>query len=63
MEDLVKQAKIKFDHYIDPLQLGAQFLKVKELKDYPRMIIEIDENIWQTFFLDEAKKMEHNILE
>ncbi|MEK7117347.1 MAG: nucleotidyl transferase AbiEii/AbiGii toxin family protein [Patescibacteria group bacterium] len=63
MEDLVKQAQIKFDHYIDPLQLGAQFLKVKELKDYPRMIIEIDENIWQTFFLDEAKKMEHNILE
>ena len=63
MEDLVKQAQIKFDHYIDPLQLGAQFLKVKELKDYPRMIIEIDENIWQTFFLEEAKKMEHNILE
>ena len=63
MEDLVKQAQIKFDHYIDPLQLGAQFLKVKELKDYPRMIIEIDENIWQIFFLEEAKKMEHDILE
>ena len=63
MEDLVKQAQIKFDHYIDPLQLGAQFLKVKELKDYPRMIIEIDEKTWQTFFLEEAKKMEKQILE
>lgn len=63
LEDLTKQAQIKFDHYIDPLQLGAQFLKSKESKDYPRMLIKIDENVWQNFFVEEAKKLESKILE
>jgi predicted nucleotidyltransferase component of viral defense system len=63
LEYLIKQAQIKFDHYIDPLQLGTQLLKSRELKDYPRMLIKIDENIWINFFIKEAKKFEPKILE
>lgn len=61
--ELVKNAHAKFDHYIDPLQLGAQFIKAKELKDYPRMLIQIEESVWQDFFVNEAKKLENQILE
>ena len=53
--DLVKKAQIKFDHYLDPLQLGAQFLKSTELKDYPRMLAHLPEKKWQDFFVAEAK--------
>ena len=57
IEGLTAQAKIKFDHHIDPLQLAAQFVKATELKDYPRMLVECKEEEWQGFFLSEAKKL------
>lgn len=62
VSDLVKKARIKFDYHIDPLQLGAQFVRVQELKDYPRMLIPLDENAWQNFFLEEAKRLSSEIL-
>ncbi|MFZ2886388.1 MAG: nucleotidyl transferase AbiEii/AbiGii toxin family protein, partial [Minisyncoccia bacterium] len=40
--ELTKKAQIKFDTYIDPLQLGTQFLKAKELTDFPRMLIPLE---------------------
>lgn len=60
--DLVKKAKIKFDWYIDPLQLAGQFLQAKEVKDYPRMIDKLQPEIWQKFFEDEAKKLKEQIV-
>ena len=63
IEDLIKKAKSKFDWHIDPLQLGAQFLKVKEVKDYPRMILEIRPEKLEEFFLGEAKKFKNEIIE
>ncbi len=60
--DLVKKARIKFDYHIDPLQLGAQFLRAQEFKDYPRMLISLDESAWQNFFLEEAKLLSSEIL-
>ncbi len=57
MQDLLKQARIKFDWHIDPLQLGIQLLKAKEVKDYPRMIKKIAPKEWQDFFIAEAKKL------
>ncbi|MEK7106836.1 MAG: nucleotidyl transferase AbiEii/AbiGii toxin family protein [Patescibacteria group bacterium] len=60
--DLVKKARIKFDYHIDPLQLGAQFLRAQEFKDYPRMLISLDESAWQDFFLEEAKLLSSEIL-
>lgn len=56
LDDLKEKAQIKFDHYLDPLQLAAQFVKASELKDYPRMLIDLREEEWQRFFLAEAKK-------
>lgn len=52
--DLLKKARIKFDTHIDPLQLGQQLLQVTDLKDYPRMIKNLDHQKWQSFWLSEA---------
>ena len=60
--DLVKKAKIKFDWHVDPLQLGSQFMRVNELKDYPRMIKKLDHKKWQGFFIKEAKKLGSEII-
>lgn len=62
MSDLIKQAKIKFDWHIDPLQLGTQFVKAKEVLDYPRMISKIDPQTWQDFFIEEAQKLHSEVL-
>jgi Domain of unknown function (DUF1814). len=62
IDDLVKKARMKFEWHIDPLQLGAQFVKATEVKDYPRMIKKIKPKIWQEFYLDEAKKLKNKIL-
>jgi len=61
MEDLVSKARAKFDWHIDPLQLGTQFSKVTEAKDYPRMIMELPEG-WQDFFTKEARKFKNSII-
>lgn len=57
LEVLVKLAQAKFDHHIDPIQLGAKLTSVEEYKDFPHMVTQLDARIWQTFFLDEAKKL------
>lgn len=60
--ELVKKARIKFDYHIDPLQLGAQFVRAQELKDYPRMLIPLEQSVWQDFFLEEAKRLSPEFL-
>ena len=62
MGDLVAKAKIKFDWQIDPLQLGAQFMKSQEAKDYPRMTAKISPQQWQEFFIEEAKRLKSEII-
>lgn len=57
IDSLIANAQIKFDTYIDPVQLGAQYMKVKELKEYPRMLTRLDAKTWQEFFIQEAKKL------
>ncbi len=34
----MNKAQIKFDTYINPIQLSSQFVKAPILKDYPNMI-------------------------
>ncbi len=63
IDELVKKAQIKFDTYIDPLQLSSQFVKAEVLKDYPNMILEIDEKVWQDFFIQEARRLSRIKLE
>lgn len=60
--DLIKKAKIKFDWHIDPLQLGTQFIKAIEAKDYPKMIEKLEDEVWHGFFVEEAKKLSPEIL-
>ena len=57
VKELVKKAKIKFDWHVDALQLGSQFLKAKEAKDYPKMIAKINHGDWQNFFITQAKRL------
>ena len=62
IRDLIAQARVKFDWHIDPLQLGAQFLKAREAIDLPRMIAPIDEEAWRSFFVEEAKKLKPEVM-
>lgn len=62
ISDLIKKARIKFDWHIDPIQLGTQFLKVSEAEDKPKMIKKLDFKLLNKFFIDEAKKLESEIL-
>jgi len=63
IDELIKKAHAKFDNYLGPLQLAAQFVKVEILKDYPKMITEIPEKEWQEFFMAEAKKLSEDKLQ
>jgi len=60
-DSLVKNARLKFDTAIEPIQLGAQYVKVGELKDYPRMVTSLDAKVWQDFFMLEAQKLSGKI--
>lgn len=60
--DLLKKARIKFDTHIDPIQLAQQLLKVTELFDYPKMILDIQPNTWQDFWLTEVSKLKETAL-
>ena len=48
---------------MDPVQLGAQYTKATELKDYPRMLEKLEENVWQDFFMVEAEKLSSKIFD
>ena len=63
INELMEKTHAKFDNYLDPLQLSAQFVRVDILKDYPKMIIQISMKEMQEFFMSEAKKLSINRLE
>jgi predicted nucleotidyltransferase component of viral defense system len=62
MNDLLVQARAKFDWHIDRIQLGSRFLMVSEIKDFPHMIQTIKHEEWQKFFLEEAKNLKPDII-
>ena len=63
IDELVEKAQVKFDTYINPIQLSSQFVKAPVLKDYPNMIKKIDDKDWQSFFMKEAKRLSESKLE
>ena len=63
IDELIQKAQVKFDNYINPLQLSSQFVKAPILKDYPNMIKKIDKKDWQSFFMREAKRLAESKLE
>jgi len=62
IKDLIAKAKIKFDTHLDLLNLGSQFLKANELKDYPRLIKPLNDKLWRDFFQKQAEKLGKEII-
>jgi len=62
-QDLLKQAKAKFDWDITAIQLGSQLMGATKVVDYPRMIKKISSEEWQGFFEEEAKKLAKEVVE
>lgn len=62
LDDIIKKARIKFDWHIDFIQLGTQFMQAQELKDYPLLLVSLEENEWQNYFLEKAKSFKENII-
>lgn len=60
-KDLAKLARIKFDTAIDPLQLGSQLITAEKIGLLPRMIVQVKESVWRSFFLEKAKELKDEI--
>lgn len=60
---LAQDARNKFDMVMDPLQSQANFLKVREATDWPRMIQPLDKKALVKFFEREALKLSKKIFE
>ncbi len=63
VSDLILTARNKFDFFINPIQYGKQFLKVSQVKDFPRMIKTFHQQDFERFFITEAEKLKSEILE
>ena len=57
VQELVKIARSKFDHYTDPVQLAGKFLLVRQAVDLPIMRVDLPEEKWRCFFEEEAMKL------
>ena len=60
-EKLIKMARVKFDWHIDPIQLGTQLLKAKDIRDLPRMVKKLNHQDWRAFFIAKARTLSDNI--
>ncbi len=58
---LIKDSKAKFDWHIDKVTLASQFVKVKELSDFPTMLVPFNQKDMEKFFLNLAKSLESGI--
>ena|SRR3989344_4433840 len=61
-ETLRKEAKVKFDWHIDPIQLGTQLLRVSEKKDVPILVGDFDYLGMEAFFKEVATSFGSDIL-
>lgn len=61
LNQLIKDAKIKFDWHIDKVTLASQFVKVKEISDIPTILVPFDRKDMENFFLKLAKSLETDI--
>lgn len=59
LNQLILDAKIKFDWHIDKLTLVSQLLRVKEIKilETPKILVPFDKKEMDNFFIKEAKKL------
>lgn len=61
LSKLVKVARIKFDSPIDPIQLGLQLIKAKNIPDLPKMLKKVDHQEWRSFFIKQTKSLSKDI--
>ena len=61
LDQLIRDAKVKFDWHIDKVTLASQFVQVKEISDFPKMLVPFDKNKMEKFFLKLAKSLESGI--
>ena len=59
---LILDAKTKFDWNIDYIELGSQFLRVKDFEEFPKMLRSFNREEMERFFINEAKKLKREIL-
>lgn len=57
LDQLILDAKVKFDWHIDPLHLSSQFLRAGEFEDTPKILIPYDRNKMISYF----KKLSNNL--
>lgn len=62
ISELISKARAKFDTHIDIVKLGSQFIKVKEVKDFPNLIDDLDESLWINYFIEESKILGKKII-
>lgn len=62
IKNLLLKARIKFDVDIDRLKLGSQFLLAKDVKDYPKFLMPLKEEVWQNHFNLEARYLGNSII-
>ena len=64
LDQLIIDAKAKFDWDIDKLTLVSQLLRIKEIKvlETPKIIIPFDKKDMDNFFIEEANKLGSSIL-
>lgn len=61
LDQLIRDAKVKFDWHIDRVTLASQFTKVKELQDLPKMLVPFNKKEMEDFFISLAKSLEKEI--
>lgn len=62
-QELKKLARIKFDIHIDPIQLGSQLIKADKIMDLPKMLINISDDEWRNYFIEQAKLLKSELAE
>ena len=62
LNKLIIDAKTKFDWHIDPLTLAGQFLRVKDITDFPTMLIPFNRTEMEKFYLDLVNSLKNQIL-
>lgn len=58
---LEKMARIKFDTAIDPIQLGTQLTKARDIADLPHMLIDLPKRSWREYWLNVAASLRNRI--
>ena len=61
LNQLIKDAKVKFDWHIDRVTLASQFMKVEGVEDLPKMLVPFKRYDMEKFFLKLAKSLESDI--